>query len=154
MSAAAPAKPTDRRRRYSEFCPIVRAVSRIRRIGSGAGQNPAAEAHVAVGPYRSTPVFDENTLPAALRSDHNTRDGVWGAIRVLEGQLLYTVLEPHAEHLLTPDNPGLIRPQQKHFVTALWPVRMRIDFYDAPPDLTERRSEDMPAVAISNPAPR
>lgn len=86
-------------------------------------------------PYRSTPVFDENTLPAALQSEHNTKAGVWAVIRVLEGQLHYTVLEPPAEHVLTPDNPGLILPQQKHFVTALWPMRCRVDFYDAPPAL-------------------
>ncbi|MHA6770286.1 serpin family protein [Sphingobium ummariense] len=29
-------------------------------------------------PYRSTPLFDEATLPAALRSEHRTKAGVWG----------------------------------------------------------------------------
>jgi len=38
-------------------------------------------------PYKSTPVFDETTLPAALRREHRTKDGVWGVIRVLEGQV-------------------------------------------------------------------
>ncbi|NWH07795.1 MAG: DUF1971 domain-containing protein [Alphaproteobacteria bacterium] len=85
-------------------------------------------------PYRSSPVFDENTLPAALQNEHNTKAGVWGVIRVLEGQLHYTIIDPKVEQLLTPDNPGLILPEQKHFVTALWPVRVRVDFYDAPPD--------------------
>ncbi|WP_156475072.1 DUF1971 domain-containing protein, partial [Acetobacter malorum] len=27
-------------------------------------------------PYRSTPVFDQDTLPAALRTRHNTKAGV------------------------------------------------------------------------------
>lgn len=38
-------------------------------------------------PYRSTPVFDENTLPGGLRKEHRTKAGVWGIIRVLEGRL-------------------------------------------------------------------
>src|SRR3546814_1000811 len=38
-------------------------------------------------PYRSTPVFDETSLPAALRGEHRTKAGVWGLIRVLEGKI-------------------------------------------------------------------
>jgi tellurite resistance-related uncharacterized protein len=34
-------------------------------------------------PYKTTPVFDENTLPGGLRKDHRTKAGVWGIIRVL-----------------------------------------------------------------------
>lgn len=30
-----------------------------------------------LSPYRSTPVFDEATLPAALRREHRTKLGVW-----------------------------------------------------------------------------
>jgi hypothetical protein len=32
-------------------------------------------------PFRRTAVFDENTLPAGLRSEHRTKPGVWGVIR-------------------------------------------------------------------------
>ena len=87
-----------------------------------------------VQPYRSTPVFDQNTLPQALRARHNTKAGVWGVIRVLEGELRLTYLgDPSSEVLLTPGQPGLIRPQQPHFVTPLGPMKMQVDFYDQPP---------------------
>lgn len=86
-------------------------------------------------PYRSTPVFDETTLPAALRGEHTTKTGVWGVIRVLEGRLAYTIIDPPSETVLTPDAPGLVQPQQKHFVAPLGPMRCRVDFYDAPPEL-------------------
>ncbi|QZP09094.1 DUF1971 domain-containing protein [Caenibius sp. WL] len=87
-----------------------------------------------VQPYRSTPIFDEDTLPQALRAGHNTKAGVWGVIRVLEGELRLTYLEdPPSEVLLTPGQPGLIRPQQPHFVTPLGPMKMQVDFYDQPP---------------------
>ncbi|MFH7811405.1 MULTISPECIES: DUF1971 domain-containing protein [Acetobacter] len=88
-----------------------------------------------VEPYRSTPVFDQDTLPAALRTRHNTRAGVWGVIRVLEGTLKLTYLDPPSELLLTPATPGLILPQQPHFVTPVGTMTMRVDFYDqSPPD--------------------
>ena len=38
-------------------------------------------------PYRCTPVFDEATLPAALRKEHRTKAGTWGLIRVIDGRL-------------------------------------------------------------------
>ena len=86
-------------------------------------------------PYRSTPVFDEGTLPQALRQRHDTKDGVWGVIRVLEGQLRLTMLEPVAEQVLSPERPGLVAPRQPHFVTPLGPMRMQVDFYHQPPGI-------------------
>ena len=92
---------------------------------------------MAAAPYRSTPVFDQDTLPAALRARHSTKAGVWGVIRVLEGELELTCLEPEATVLLTPGNPGLVLPEQPHFVTARGPMRMQVDFYDHAPDLRD-----------------
>lgn len=86
-----------------------------------------------VRPYRSTPVFDQDSLPAALRSRHDTKAGVWGLIRVIEGKLKLTTLDPHSEVVLTPGNPGLVLPQQPHFVTPLGEMRMQVDFFDRPP---------------------
>jgi len=40
---------------------------------------------MAARPYRTTPVFDEDSLPEAIRGDHSTKQGVWGLLRVLEG---------------------------------------------------------------------
>jgi len=84
-------------------------------------------------PYRSTPLFDQDTLPAALRARHDTKAGVWGMIRVIEGKLRLTYLDPPSEVTLTPDRPGLILPQQPHFVTPVGAMKMQVDFYDQPP---------------------
>lgn len=84
-------------------------------------------------PYRSTPVFDQDTLPDALRRRHDTKAGVWGLIRVIEGQLKLTYLDPPSEITLTPGDPGLVQPQQPHFVTPEGAMRMQVDFYDHPP---------------------
>lgn len=87
-------------------------------------------------PYRVTEIFDEITLPAALRARHTTKANVWGVIRVLAGRLRYTILDPPSETILTPDRQGLVLPQLAHFVTPLGPMRMRVEFYRAPPDLS------------------
>lgn len=84
-------------------------------------------------PYRSTPIFDQDTLPAALRADHQTKQGTWGLIRVLEGGITLTYVDPPSQMLLTPGNPGVVAPQQSHFVTPTGPMRMQVDFYHEPP---------------------
>ncbi|MDB5558879.1 MAG: hypothetical protein JWQ36_1813 [Enterovirga sp.] len=96
------------------------------------GPQPAPTGPV---PYRRTPIFDETTLPAGLRRDHRTKPGVWGVIRVLAGQLRYCVLDPRSEQILEPGRPGLVHPDQPHFVEPIGPVRMHVEFYDQPPTL-------------------
>ncbi len=85
-------------------------------------------------PYRSTPVFDQDSLPQALRNHHSTKAGVWGVIRILEGEVRLTYVDPVSETILDPGHPGLVLPQQLHFVTPLGPMKMQVDFYDCPPD--------------------
>jgi tellurite resistance-related uncharacterized protein len=84
-------------------------------------------------PYRTTPVFDETSLPAALRGRHSTKAGVWGMVRVLEGRVKLTYLDPEAELLLDPATPGPLLPQQPHYVEPLGPMRMCAEFYDRAP---------------------
>jgi tellurite resistance-related uncharacterized protein len=84
-------------------------------------------------PYRSTPPFDEITLPAALREEHRTKAGVWGVVRVTEGRLRLTYLEPASVIVLDPATPGLILPEQPHFVTPLGSMKVHVDFYSEPP---------------------
>lgn len=84
-------------------------------------------------PYSSSPVFDQATLPAALRRDHSTKAGVWGVIRVLEGRLALRFAD--REEVLTPERPGLVRPEEPHHVEPLSEVmRMQVEFHDAEPD--------------------
>ena len=88
-------------------------------------------------PYRSTPVFDENTLPASLRREHRTKPKVWGVVRVLEGRLKLSFLDPAREQILLPSTPGLLLPDQPHLVELMGPMRMQVDFYNQPPKLDD-----------------
>jgi tellurite resistance-related uncharacterized protein len=83
--------------------------------------------------YRRTPVFDQASLPAGLRREHRTKPGVWALIHVLEGRLLYRVLDPPGEQILTPGTPGVVRPDEPHAVEPLGPVRFFVEFHAAEP---------------------
>jgi tellurite resistance-related uncharacterized protein len=87
----------------------------------------------APAPYKRTPVFDQDNLPDGLRHEHRTKPGVWGLIRVIEGRLRYRVIDPPSEQVLAPETPGLIRPEQRHEVAPVGPVRFFVEFYTSEP---------------------
>lgn len=80
-------------------------------------------------PYKSTPIFDQDTLPEAIRNEHRTKPGTWGLLRVLEGQATLIFIDPRREQLVTPGNPAEIAPEAAHFVKLDGPVRLQVDFY-------------------------
>ena len=80
-------------------------------------------------PYRRTPEFTERSVPAALLRRHDTKAGVWGRIHVLEGELLYRILEPAIEeHLLSPGRDGVVEPEVPHEVAPRGRVRFFVEF--------------------------
>lgn len=83
-------------------------------------------------PYKTTPVFDEASLPPALRNEHRTKRGVWGLLRVLEGQV-HLVFEGGEPLLVTPEHPAMIPPEVAHHVETIGPMRMQVEFHHAPP---------------------
>ena len=55
-----------------------------------------------------------------------------GVIRVIEGKLRLRFADAGDEQVLTPDQPGLVRPEQVHRVEPMGRMRMQVDFYDKP----------------------
>lgn len=84
-------------------------------------------------PYRRTDVFTQNTVPAGLLKAHNTKDGVWALITVLEGELIYRVTDPRcpaSRTVLTPHTPpGVIEPTILHAVEPAGAVRFFVEFH-------------------------
>lgn len=82
---------------------------------------------------RQTREFTEETVPTALLRRHYTKEGVWGRICVQEGLLRYRILEPEIEeHVLSPDQPGIVEPQVPHLVEPVGSVRFFVEFHKAP----------------------
>lgn len=84
-------------------------------------------------PYKITPVFDQDSLPEALRREHNTKAGVWGLLRLLEGEVRLVFADLGRTVHVTPDNPAEIPPQAVHHVELMGPMRMQVEFYRQPP---------------------
>lgn len=87
-------------------------------------------------PYKRTPSFTEENVPAGLLADHDTKEGTWGLIVVEKGQLRYIVDDPRrprSERILTPDtDPGVIEPTVRHRVAPLGVVRFHVEFLRIP----------------------
>lgn len=80
--------------------------------------------------YSRTPDFTEATVPKGLLRGHQTKEGAWAKIEVLEGQLLYRILEPDVEEImLSPGTPGIVEPAIAHEVTPQGPVNFFVEFY-------------------------
>lgn len=81
-------------------------------------------------PYKRTPTFDEVSVPKGLLKSHRTKAGTWGRIVVLEGKLLYRILQPELEErLLDPSRSGVVEPGIPHEVEPLGRVRFYVEFY-------------------------
>ena len=83
--------------------------------------------------YKTTMVFDETTLPEALRREHRTKPGVWGRIRILEGKLNLHFPDGRFA-VLTPDRAGLVRPEEMHWVEPDGQMTMQVEFHDSEPE--------------------
>ena len=88
-----------------------------------------AGASEPVAPYGASPIFDENSLPDKLRNEHSTKDGTWGLLRVLEGEVGLVFIDPPSQRLVTVDNPAPIPPQAPHYVKLTGPMKMQVEFY-------------------------
>jgi tellurite methyltransferase len=80
--------------------------------------------------YKRTAAFTEETLPAALRADHQTKAATWARIVVESGELDYHVRG--RVHHLVPGLPGLVEPEVPHHVTPIGAVRVHVEFYRVP----------------------
>lgn len=84
----------------------------------------------SLSPIRKTPEFDETSIPKGLLKAHQTKEGVWGKIVILEGKLQYKINEPEEEIIiLDTDNCGVVEPTILHEVKPLGPVKFYVEFY-------------------------
>ena len=79
--------------------------------------------------YQHTPEFTNSTIPGLFRA-HSTKAGVWGLIVLLEGSLMYRILELDREEIrLSVERLGVIDPMIRHEVEAIQPVVFYVKFH-------------------------
>jgi len=80
--------------------------------------------------YKKTPDFTQENVPAGLLNEHNTKDGVWGKIVVIEGKLEYIIQEPEVEVVVLNLNYyGVVEPTILHRIKPLGAVTFYVEFY-------------------------
>ena len=83
--------------------------------------------------YKKTPVFKADTIPAGLLKSHTTKNGTWGKICVLNGQLEYCIeIEPEETIVLDKEKSGVVEPEVPHHVKPLGDVEFFVEFYKSP----------------------
>lgn len=80
--------------------------------------------------FHQTPDFENETIPGALQTSHQTKDGVWGKIVVEQGELIYRILQPEVEeNHLSPSTFGVVEPTVPHEVEPVGEVKFHVEFY-------------------------
>jgi tellurite resistance-related uncharacterized protein len=83
-----------------------------------------------VAPYKRTPEFTQESVPAGLLHAHQTKESVWAKIVVLEGRLQYTINEPELEVIILDQSIyGVVEPTVLHEVKPLGNVRFYVEFH-------------------------
>ncbi len=78
---------------------------------------------------RSSPEWNEQTVPAGLLHTHQTTGDIWGRVVVHEGQLRFSAsTEPVIDVVLGPESRQAIPPDIEHHVQPIGPVRFSIKF--------------------------
>lgn len=81
--------------------------------------------------YSQSPVFNQSTIPDALRRDHSTKAGIWGQIVVSQGALIY-LRDDRPAQIVDKAHPATIYPEELHSVQPKGDVEFRVEFYRRP----------------------
>lgn len=88
---------------------------------------------------RTTPTWDEGSMPAGLRRAHRLGRGIWGLVRVQEGQVRFRAdTDPPLEVIVGPDGAQAIPPETEHDVEPQGWVRFFVEFLDRPASASSR----------------
>jgi tellurite methyltransferase len=80
-----------------------------------------------MGTYKRTPEFNHLTVPRGLLRNHSTREGTWGVITLISGELNYVIFDD--VYRLRPGVNGVIPPIVPHRVEPPEDVRFYVEFF-------------------------
>ena len=113
---------------------VTSAEGRAQRLGAmlDCGRCDSMELPSAFVPFKRTPVFTTDSIPAGLRTNHSTAPGTWAKIVVTEGALRYRIADLGVDVQLSPREEGIVVPEVPHSVEPAGGVRFYVEFYRAP----------------------
>ena len=75
---------------------------------------------------RTTPEFDEHSIPAGLRSGHRVADGVWGRLVVYSGEVDFCFDDEPKPRRICSGEHQVIQPARVHHLAVVGPVRLAV----------------------------
>jgi tellurite resistance-related uncharacterized protein len=82
---------------------------------------------------RTSPQWDDRTMPAGLKRSHRIAEGTWGRIVVHEGTLRFVAqTEPELNVIVGPHSTQAIPPEVEHNVEPIDQVCFEIEFLSIP----------------------
>ena len=86
---------------------------------------------------RTTPEFDETTVPAGLLASHRVAPGLWGRLVVVSGSIRFgfddttddTINDSADEWVVAAGERQVIPPERVHHVRVDGPVRFAVEFH-------------------------
>ncbi len=110
---------------------VLDAAGRAARIGSPLECPLCDRAELPDGlrVVRTTQVWDEETMPAALRRAHRVGAGTWGRLHVQQGEVRFRArTRPPLDVVVRPGIPQGIPPEVEHEVEPRGNVRFLVEF--------------------------
>jgi tellurite resistance-related uncharacterized protein len=81
---------------------------------------------------RSTPDFDEQSVPAGLLAAHRVADGVWGRLVVTSGAVRFVfedVVGGSTGRTVVAGRHQVIPPARAHHIELIGPVGFHVEFH-------------------------
>ena len=130
---------------------VVDPDERAKRIGTALDCPPCDRAELPDGLRfaRSSPIWDEHTIPEALLGSHRVGTKTWGEIHVHEGRMRFVMAsEPVVDVTLEASSTQAIPPGVEHRVEPLGPVRFSIAFFTIDRGPRPGETPDRPGMNI------
>lgn len=87
---------------------------------------------------RTTPEFDEHSVPTGLRNAHEVADGVWGRLVVATGSVRFVFEDAPSVggvpggRVVNAGEHQVIPPRRRHHVETIGPVGFHVEFHREP----------------------
>lgn len=82
---------------------------------------------------RTTPVFDNDTVPKGLLRAHQVAENVWGRLVVHTGTVVYVFEDrPEEPRVVRAGEHQVIPPKERHHIELDGPATFAVEFYRRP----------------------
>ncbi|MCG8710594.1 SAM-dependent methyltransferase TehB [Brenneria sp. 4F2] len=95
--------------------------------------------------YKKMPQWNSHTLPAAFQEKHNTQEGTWARLIILQGEMTFSLLCENGDvqetfHFSEQNQPPFIQPQVWHRIASISDdFECQLNFFCTPEDFYAKK---------------